>query len=60
MMTAKKRAELCDELVKLAREVKEVPQKTWEGFPEKERKDAEDALVMARNFMNSIFGSSET
>jgi hypothetical protein len=57
MMTAKKRADLCDELIALAREVKGIQQKEWENYPEREREAAECSLVCARNFMKEIFGN---
>ena len=55
-MTSKKRTDLCNEIIELAKLVKSIPQKDWEGFTEQDRKEATDNLVYARNFMKAIFG----
>ena len=55
-MTGKKRTELCNEVIELAKLVRDIPQRTWDGYPEKDRQEAKENLVYARNFMKAIFG----
>ena len=55
MMELKKRTEVCDEIIALARDTKSIPQAEWKSYEEADREHAEWALVAARNILKGVF-----